>query len=409
MSDQTVLFARQPIYDAQLNVVAYELLFRSENGPHAENLMRGDQATSQVIINVLSGPSLDILLDGKPAFVNFTGNLLKTPPPVSSEHLVVEVLEDIVVDGETVRALLALKRKGYSIALDDYRDLPTMRPFLRLADIVKLDILDLGLAETERVLQALKPYQVRIIAEKVETYAQFEACKAMGCDWFQGYFLARPQLIHGRRVSPGQQGVLRLLALMQNPDVKFDELESVIVSDPALSFKLLSLVNSALFNLANEVDSIQRAITMLGLERIRSWGSLLALTTLAEKPRALSACALLRARLCQRLGEQANSTTLAKQSLFTIGLLSTLDAYLDMPLTQIFETIAASPAVRDSVLERSGDAGLLLSIAQHMADGNIKDIDITALATLGIGAAQLEQLYIDSVEWTEQTLDQIFV
>ncbi|HUH38297.1 MAG TPA: HDOD domain-containing protein, partial [Spongiibacteraceae bacterium] len=169
------------------------------------------------------------------------------------------------------------------------------------------------------------------------------------------------------------------------------------------------LVNSALFNLANEVDSIQRAITMLGLERIRSWGSLLALTTLAEKPRALSACALLRARLCQRLGEQANSTTLAKQSLFTIGLLSTLDAYLDMPLTQIFETIAASPAVRDSVLERSGDAGLLLSIAQHMADGNIKDIDITALATLGIGAAQLEQLYIDSVEWTEQTLDQIFV
>ncbi len=322
----SVLLARQAIYDTNLRVYAYELLFRAHDTGKG-GFSDGDQATSTVLLNAFTALPIAELLEGKPAFVNFTRNLLDNPPPIDPSRLVVEILEDIDIDAGTIAAIRELKRQGYTIALDDYVFAEHHGELLEMADLIKIDVLALGLDQVRTLLGQLRGSKAILLAEKIETQEMFETCNQMGFKLFQGYFLARPQIVKGRSLRSDQRTVLQLISTMRKPEVEFREIEKVIQTDAVLVLKLLRLINSAMFQQQREVTSLRQALTMLGITKIRSWTQLLALSNMDNKPAALFTTTMVRARFGQLLAEQTRRRELPGETQFTIGLLSTLDAF----------------------------------------------------------------------------------
>ena len=397
MSIQYTLLARQPIFDRDLNISAYELLFRSDMNNQA-SFLDGDSATSQVMLNAFNELDIREVVQNHPAYINFTRNLILNPPPFDRKRFVIEVLETVEVDDELISNLQALKNSGYTIALDDFVYDSRWDPVLRIADIVKLDVLALDQAALHAHVQRLKPFNVQLLAEKVETHEMFHACKALGFTLFQGYFLSRPEHIMGRKVPASKLAVMNLLAQIQNPDAELAEIAGVIAKDPVLSVKLIRLVNSAAFSARREITSLQHAVSLLGLRHVKSWATLLSLSNMADKPHALSIHAMTRAKMCQLVAERFASSA-ESDAYFTSGLLSNLDAFFDMELPDILTTLPLSRDVMDGLLTGEGKIGLILAsvIANERADW--AQIDWQRLKQLNVGEREFEKAYLDSIRW----------
>lgn len=306
MSQTLPLLARQPIFNRKMQVVAYELLCRSIE-MQAGKFEDGDMASSQVLLHTFTELSIHNVVGSHQAYINFTRTLLLTPPPFDRQQLVVEVLEGQKVDAQMLHSLKNLREQGYTIALDDFELSDETRDLVAYADIIKLDVLQLSKEKVLSHIAYLQPLGITLLAEKVETYEMLEFCLTAGFDLFQGYFLARPKIIKGKKITENKQTVLQLLSVLHNPNVAIEKIEQLISRDPMLSYKLLRLVNSAAFSLPRTIESLRQAITLLGLNIIKNWVNLLAMANLGDKPLELSIAALTRARLCESIATKMHT------------------------------------------------------------------------------------------------------
>jgi EAL and modified HD-GYP domain-containing signal transduction protein len=408
MNENLPLLARQPIFDANMNVVAYELLCRDTNENRAI-FDDADQASSQVILRAFTDLSIEDVIGKHKAFINFTRKLLDTSPPFSRQQLVIEVLENIKVDDALIARLRQLRAEGYVIALDDFVLNHETMALLDHADIVKLDVLALSEGQLREYIAFLKGYEnLTLLAEKVETYEMLETCKNMGFNLFQGFFLSRPKLITGRRVSENRQAIMQLLASLNDPNTEVEEIEKLISHDPVLSYKLLKLINSAAFNLVNKIESLRQAITLLGLLQIRSWVTLLAMSNISNKPQELAVTSMTRARFCQLLGQKINGQKRADTH-FTVGLLSTLDAFMDEPLKDLLDKISLSSNLVDALLRFEGDEGKILNTAMRYERGDWDGLEWDYLNERGVVASDLAGMYTESLSWTNAALDSLTI
>lgn len=405
MHESLPLLARQPIFNTQMKVVAYELLCRSSHDNQA-NFYDGDAASSQVLLNAFSELSINNVVGKHLAFINFTRNLLQAPPPFDQKQLVVEVLEGQRVDDAMLHALKVLRENHYVIALDDFTLTSETECLLPYADIIKLDVLQLSADDLKSHVAHIKPLGIKLLAEKVETYEMLEFCKTIGFDFFQGYFLARPQIISGRKLSDSKQSVLQLLSALQDPDIPVDRIERMLARDTVLSFKLLRLVNSAAFGLTRKVDSLKQAIMFLGLNKIKNWVNILAMSNLGDKPLELSVTALIRARMCEQIAAHLTSKN-RPDGFFTVGLLSTLDAFMDAPLPSLLSTISLSKHINDAILSQLGNEGKVLEITAHYEKGEWEKIDWSYLQANGISSEQLALIYLDTLTWVEGVINDL--
>ncbi|PPD49679.1 MAG: EAL domain-containing protein, partial [Methylobacter sp.] len=301
------IIGRQQIFDQQLDIYGYELLFRGTD--HDLNQQDGaTQATNQIITDTLLELGLNAIVGPHKAFINFTTqNILeKTPLHLPKERIVIEVLETVKVDARIINNLQELSKLGYTIALDDFVFANEWKPLVELANIIKLDVLEMGEAKTRELIKQLEPYDVRLLAEKVETHEEYQYLLELGCDYFQGFFFNKPNIVAGKRLSVNQLSAIKLLTTINDPDVEFAELGKIISQDVGLSYKLLHYINSAFFAVPNKVDSINQAIAYLGLNEIRRWINILTLASMSDKPQAVMQTALIRAKMCEQL---ANLTT----------------------------------------------------------------------------------------------------
>ena len=238
--------ARQPIFDRDQQVYAYELLFRDSRA-NANSFALGDDAsTAQVIANAAEF-GLDRLTRGHPAFINVPQRFLEEPDlvPLDPAHTVLEILETVVVNERCSAGVDALRARGFRLALDDFTDSDAFDAVLPRVQIVKLDVLALPRARWAAQIERLRTGGCRLLAEKVETQADYDTLRALGVDYFQGFFFARPRLLRGRRLPPARVNLLQTLAGLSNPDSDLDEIHGLISRDVALSIKALNYVNSA--------------------------------------------------------------------------------------------------------------------------------------------------------------------
>jgi len=405
MPESTPLLARQPIFNAQMQVVAYELLCRN-SAIFAAKVFDGDAASSQVLLNAFTEMPIEQLVGKHRAYINFTRTLLDSPPPFSNQQMVIEVLEGQNIDDSMLQSLKRLREQGYTIALDDFELNEQTQVLVPYADIIKLDVIYLSASKLQQHINLLKPLGITLLAEKVETYEMFETCKALGFDLFQGYFLARPKIISGRKIAENKQAVLQLLSTLHNPNSPIDKIERMIASDPLLSFKLLRLVNSAAFGLSRNVDSLRQAIMLLGLNKLKNWVDLLALSNLGGKPHELSVTALTRARMCELIAAKMNSS-IRPDSYFTVGLFSTLDAFLDAPLEDLLSKISLTEPLNQAMLKHLGPEGIILKIVKSHEQGQWDSIDWNYLETQGISESMISAIYLEALVWVEETINNL--
>lgn len=352
--------ARQPIYDKDLNVFGYELLYRTgEGAPKFDPVAQPDEATSSVVIDAVLNIGLSEITGGKPALINVTRNFLLSEhlPAKLAGHLMPEILEGTQVDEALVDCVQRYRQHGFAIALDDFEYSPQWDPLIPLADIIKIDVLVMTPEVVQETLSKLEGFSGKLLAEKVEDYDVYNQYLDMGFEYFQGYFLSRPNLIKDKKVSASKLTVCRLLSQLSNPDVEPEAISETLMHDARLAFKLLKLVNSAAMGLPRQLDNIKEAIVMLGLREIKSWVALLSLSAVDDKPHELLMTTLIRSKMCQLLAKKKGCDA---QQAFTVGLLSLFEALMDMPAAQLFEEVSFMDEIQVAVLEHKGALGEIL-------------------------------------------------
>ncbi|MCC6363725.1 MAG: HDOD domain-containing protein [Bryobacterales bacterium] len=367
--------ARQPIIDCTRSVIGYELLYRHSASSLCFDAVDGCSASAHVISHSLFGAGLENLVSGKLAFINFTRQLLVQgfPNLLPNDSVVVEILETIHPDEEVIAACRSLKKQGYLLALDDYVHSEAFEPLLQCAAIVKFDVKSAGLVRPDRQVPHFQTRGLKALAEKIETWADFERAQVLGYSYFQGYFFARPVLVAGRRTPSLKLSQCQLLEAVQHPDLDFAKIERIIKQDVSLSYKLLRYINSARFARPITIDSIGQSLLLLGEVEVRRWASLLLLCSLGEnKTRELVILALVRARFCELLGEAARMPD-RKASLFLMGMFSLLDALLDANLEEALQGLPLDKDVTGALLGRSGADSRFSSTFQLVCDYEAAD------------------------------------
>ena len=335
-----VFVARQPIFDPELDVTAYELLFRGSNSLDRALISDNDEATSTVVINAFTELGLDTVVGAHRAWLNVSRDFVMQSMALAlpADRVVLELLEDQTVDAELLAALDVLRRNGYQIALDDFIWSEEREPLLSHVDIVKVEVLNRPHEDVAADVERLRPYGLRLLAEKLETREDYERCAALGFELFQGYFFCKPETLSARGVAPNRLAMLQLVAALQDPNIQFGDLEGLISRDVALSYRLLRYINSAFFGLRREVDSIGRALALLGLENVKRWSTLTIFAGIDEKPREVIVTGLTRARFCELAGPR-HFDEAQPDRLFTLGLFSVIDALMDAPMAEVLAKV----------------------------------------------------------------------
>jgi EAL and modified HD-GYP domain-containing signal transduction protein len=394
------IIGRQQILDRKLNIYAYELLFRGQ-GFDLNDRDEATQATNQIITDTILEVGINNIVDEHRAFINFTTqNILeKTPLSLPKDRIVIEVLENVKIDLRVINNLREMSQQGYLIALDDFIFTEEWKPLVEFADIIKLDVLEMGEANVREAIAQLAPYNLKILAEKVETHGEYQYLLELGCDYFQGFFFSKPNLVAGRRMGVNQLAAVRLLTTINNPNVEFDELTKVISEDVGLSYKLLHYINSAFFSIPTKIESINQAITYLGMNELKRWINILMLSSLSDKPVVIMQNALIRGKMCELLAQSVGQKT---ANFFLIGLLSSLDSILDISLEEALENLPLGEDIVDAILKHTGIGGEALRCVL-----GYERWDEGAITFGNVDQKIIGEIYIESINWTTKVMSNV--
>jgi c-di-GMP phosphodiesterase len=401
-----VRLARQPIVTANGSTYAYELLFRDFNqlpGQTAEDIIEDNKfATSRVIVNTLNQFGIKNIVGDHIAFLNTDATFLfdDTILTIPAQKFMIEVLEHVIITPELIERIIFLKTKGYRFALDDATfDEAFLKNFdalLEYLDVLKIDISLTTPEEFKQALPKLNQYSFKLLAEKVETKEDFEIYRDLGCDYFQGYFFARPEIKEQATLDPTAQSVLKLINLLtqETPQqLLIDEFELA----PSISLQLLRYLNSADLELSTSIKSIQHAIALLGKQPLKSWLLLISFSTSSDisKSSPLFELARFRSIMMTKLASlQCQDKAFISQASF-IGLLSLVDNIFHVPLEMIIDELNLDDEVRLALLEHKGIYGQCLQLViniETMDDTNCKEI----VNTLGITQETIQELIVET-------------
>jgi c-di-GMP-related signal transduction protein len=397
MSD--FFFARQPIFDATKSVFGYELLFRN-SFQNAYSSANGEQATLDILSNAIFHTSLERMVDGRNGLVNFSRELLLSDVAYlfSPKHIIVEVLEDVVPDDAIVAACRKLKEAKFRIALDDFVAGDLANPLIPLADIIKVDFLQANSAARKLIAGRLLASKVALLAEKVETDADYREGLDLGYRLFQGYFFSKPVVQSRRRLEPSQLACVRLLQAVFKDQCDYGELTEIISSDASLSYRVLKLANSPYFNFRTEITSILHAITLMGCCGMKRFISLIAIgTTASNKPTELAIACLARAHMGENLAPLIGFAD-AAPAFFLTGLFSLLDALLDCSMQDALAELPIAQEIKSALLgDRNRLRGALdVIIAYERGDWEQFERDAAAIK---LHADDFPAVYASAIEW----------
>lgn len=403
-----VFVARQPIMDKRQKVYGYELLFRQSLDNYFQPT-NGDQATAGVIDTSFSLIGIENLTEGKRAFINFTENLLREDfaTLLPKEAVVIEVLEQVRPEPDIIAACLRLKQLGYLLALDDFVFSPGYNPLIQLADIIKVDFLQLKTVEQRAAVLKYGNEHIKFLAEKVETREDYEVARKLGYTYFQGYFFSKPIIFQTHDIPTSKWNNFLILKEVNQVEPDFNRIESLIQRDVSFTYRLLKFINSAAFGLNIRIKSLKHALVMIGISELRKWVSLYALRGLGkDKPNYLMVQSVMRAKFCELIAERIGLSE-KSSDLFLLGMLSMIDAFIDRPMNEIIAELPLDDKLKSALL-RSGQTfyDYILELVIIYEKGEWEQLNkFTRLIKLD--EASLPKIYQESLRYVQENLGMV--
>jgi c-di-GMP-related signal transduction protein len=395
----THFVARQPILTTDEKVFGYELLFRDG----IENFFRSpdSDAASRSTLNTSMLLGLDVLCDGRRAFVNCTRDILLKDyvTLLPAGQTVVEILETVSADELVVAACRRLKEAGYMIALDDFAINDPREALTDLADIIKVDLRASSTEDAAAMVKRYGPWRCRLLAEKVETREEFIASKKAGFLYFQGYFFRRPEILTAHEIPANQLNYLRMLTAVSQPELDVRAIENLVKGEASLCYRLLRYLNSAAFGFASEIHSVRHALSILGEKEVRRWIRLVAsLGAGQDKASDLVLAALVRARFCELLSPKIQH---GDSDLFLMGMLSLMDTILEIPMRQVLDNV---PIDQESKAVLLGVTGRLWPFYQLMLAQESGEWTAVKKLTsqLQLSENDASEAYWQAMQWARQ-------
>lgn len=391
-----VFVARQPIFRANKELFAYELLFRTGMS-NAFPGIDGDTATSSLLSSSFFTVGMERIASGKMVFINFTEDLLTrgTPTLFPRQQVIVEILEDVQPTAALIAACRDLHTKGYTLALDDFVFHKNLQPLIEIAQIIKIDFRLTPLAEITTMLSRLQGANCQFLAEKVETHEEFLAAKALGFSYFQGYFFAKPEILKNKDIPPSKLTTMQLICEVNKAEFHLKKLEELINQDVSISYKLINYLNSAYFSRLQPVSSIKQAITYLGERGIRMFVSLIAASRLVDdKPDELLRTSAIRARFLEQIAVEQD---MDGGEFFMLGLFSLLDAMLDNSMEHLVGQLPLTASVGEALVKKSGRLSPYLRLVEYYEACDWPALD-RQLDELRVSPAKLQDFYLNAVK-----------
>jgi EAL and modified HD-GYP domain-containing signal transduction protein len=401
-----MFIARQPIFNAQLEVYGYELLFRLNRQSTQFGGVSSQGATAMVITGLFES-GLENLIEDKIAFINFDEIFIHSDAVelIKPDRMIVEMLENIEVSDNLMERLTAIKAMGYSIALDDFAQTYQTYPLTPLADIIKYDIMITPLDTIAADVPTGLAQGKTLLAEKVETEDEFNQAKEMGFSLFQGYFFSKPR-IAGRsiRATPTQIQYLKLMTEIHTDEPSFERLADLIEQDVTLTYRLLRLAS---FRAGSElISSIKFALSYIGLREFERWISILMIHELSkDKPTELIRISLIRTRFAESLAKRAGMFD-QEHDAALMGLFSVLDAILDQPMEVVLAGITLQQTILDALINEQGSLRPIYELMLAYEKGDWARVE-TAAEALKIEDYCIYHDYREAIKWAKNVIGNI--
>ena len=398
-----LMMAQQPIFDANQKLFGYELLFRNHSEDMA-NVIDGEDATSQVLVNLCIGITELEAQMRTPYFVNITRELLMSDAffPINPKLVYIEILEDQDISPDFVESVARWHAAGYRFVLDDYHFDPSYAPLFPYICMIKIDVLMTDPTQYKVHIQALRQRKITLIAEKVEDLDMYKRCKALGFHLFQGYYLQRPNLIKGKKISSGIESALELISEFQNTDISTNKVTQLISKNPTLSYQLLRVLNSPICGMSRKVTDLKEAVVYIGLNQIKKWAMLITITSSSEQPKEIFRFLLIRAKCCEALAIQERSAN--PDADFMAGMMSGIDLILQLEKELVFKQININEDVVQAIQNHQGPIGQRLKKACALEENNWDYI-------AGLASEEklrLSRSYGEASLWADGTLKSIY-
>ncbi len=386
-----VFIARQPIYNKKLEVIGYELLFRDSDGE--ADIADKELATAQVVLNVLLEVGLEQIVGERIAFINVAHDFIMSDLVYSldKEKIVLELSEEVEANPKIIEALKKLSNNGYKITLDNFVYDYSKDDLVALADYIKLDISMFTGEEFKSQVNLLRNRKAKIIASKIETQKNFDICSEIQIDCLQGYFLARPNLIKGTRLSAIRYSVLQLHEKFQDENASLTEIEELLSKDMYLTYRIFNFIYNGDFG-QKKIASLSTAIELVGLQEIKSWVELLLRSKLDDRPNELLVSARTRAKMCELLALSLNKPDV--HSYFIVGLFSQIDMILEKDMSELLKSLPLTEQMNEALLFRKGSMAEAVNcvIAYEKGDWDTATFEDSENSMI-IGS------YLKSIEW----------
>lgn len=409
---ESIFVARQPIFDEKQDVWGYELLFRASGDAKGAQVSDEDMATAKVIADgfVMASAGLQ---PGQRTLINFPQNLIlqQFAFALPNDIAVVEILEDVKPEPEVLQALQDFKDAGYTVAMDDFMGEPELMPFLKLADILKVDILGIlgpegvkNEAKLRKVMKIISKFKGRLLAEKVEDNDVFMLCKELGFTLFQGFFFSKPEIIPGKKISSNEVSKLQLLKELGSPDFNVNRLSEIIQLDPSLSYRLFRYINSAGMGVSQRVESVTRAITLLGQRQLSQWLRVVIMSDLApsKKGQEVAFMSVHRARFLELIAENCTHHN-SPETMFLLGLFSLLDAMLGQSMEEVLKEVPLNEDVNQALMGVQNEFSMCLNLVQAMECADLNEVK-NILEQNKFPSDKAAPLYAEAMKWTQEIL-----
>lgn len=399
--------ARQPILKSDLEVYGYELLYRDSKDSTCFNDIESLQATASVIESLYES-GIENIVGKKVAFINFDQKILESGliELLDKSKVVIEILESTVIDEQFLSRLTGLSNAGFKIALDDVVDDKRTAELVNYAHIVKVDLSLVKLDEIKPLISKLLSSGKILLAEKVETESEFIMAKAMGFQLYQGYFFSKPKIIGHKNDNKSalKTQYIRILNELKQEEPSYTKIAEIIQQDASLTYRFLRIIGKRAIE--DEIASIKRAMTFMGLKELERWIHVLLIQDLGgNKPKELMIMSLTRSKFSEFLAIHSQQYKHSQEATL-MGLLSMIDVLQDVSMEEALKGIPLSSEIISALVRNEGELSLILRIVKAIEIANWNEVDLLG-NWLKLPIKEIGHFYLSALKWAEETVLQI--